>query len=333
MRYTTWGPKFGCCGHAHRHFEQAEACLKKTKNSDREIREVSDRYDVFNFNPETGPGVVKGSQLNNNPDSIETFNKNTTEEVNNHFTVERRFEMMENITEMVVNGFQRAMIVAGCGGTGKTFNIISKIRDMGYEERQVQNVDTITEENDEDAVVSMDNNYYVKVSGATSATGLYRLLHDHQNSIIVMDDCDSYLSNDNSVNILKAVLDTSGERLVTWNSTFIENLGLPTSFHFNGKVIFISNKKIKQVPQPLLSRSLVLDMDMNKNEIIERARMLDDKLLPALDSDDRNMLFDFVESNVEKFRDVSLRTFVLSSPYIEAGYEEKDWKDMLMFTS
>ena len=337
-RYTTWGPISGGCQHAHRSVEQAQNCLqmskvkfeKKGQPFDREIREIEDRNEAINYDPQRGPGRVYSThtQYNNNPNT-KTVVTEQKQDVRNRFTVARRFEMMESITEMVINGYQRAMIVSGCGGTGKTYNIMNKIYEHGLTEVEA-------DINSDDVVIdeSFDcNTNYIKVTGATSPTGLYRLLYENKNSMIIMDDCDSYLNNDNAINILKAVLDTTGDGTVSWKSTFIENLGLPTSFQFKGKIIFISNKKIKQIPQPILSRSLVLDMDLNKYEIVERARTIEDSLLPDMEKEQRTELFNFVEEYINEFRDVSLRTFVLSAPYIQAGYKDKDWKDMLLFTS
>lgn len=147
----------------------------------------------------------------------------------------------------------------------------------------------------------------------------------------MFDDCDSVFSNPNAVNILKAVLDTSGDGTVSWVSPAVENAGLPTQFQFNGRVIFISNKQTSALPQPILSRSLIVDMDMDKHDILERAKFLDSVLLPKLNDVQRAELFAFVELNLDDFRDVSLRLFVLASPFIECKFP--NWRELVLFTS
>lgn len=252
------------------------------------------------------------------------------------FSVEKRFEMLEEVTAMVLGGEQRAELVIGNGGSGKTFTILQVLRAAGLEEVEIENLEEGEElEEGDDSESSNestdDNGKFLKVTGATSPIGLYRTLYTHRKATIVFDDCDSVFSNQNSVNILKAVLDTSGDGTVTWASPGIERAGLPSSFRFDGKVIFISNKKYHQVPQPLLSRALILDMDMTSQDILARARMLAKNLLPRLSEEQREEMFSFAEENLSKFRDVSLRMFVLSEPYWRLNKPNR--KDLMLFTN
>ena len=290
------------CGHAHRLAEQAQGCC--SRKGGKEIQEIESRADL----KKTDPAPIK--------------EKKTAAK---KFSVEKRFDILKTISGMVCRGSQRSIFVAGNGGTGKTFTIFDEIEKHGLTKEEV----TIT--SDDDNVVTSDSDAYIKVSGASSPLGLYRVLYENSDSLIVFDDCDGFLNNDNAVNILKAVLDTSGDGTVSWRSPIVERMGLPDSFQFRGRAIFISNKEINKIPQPILSRSLILDITLDNREICERARMLGDKLLPALSLDQRAALFDFVEEHANEFRDVSLRTFVLAAPYIAEG--RTDWKDLVLFTS
>lgn len=243
------------------------------------------------------------------------------------FSVPDRFNMMAQLTDLLVTGRQKAMLIVGNGGSGKTYTVTSKIESHGFVGVNASICEESDEESDE---VSHNDKEYLKVTGATSPMGLYKILFENRTSLIVFDDCDSVFSNTNSVNILKAVLDTSGDGSVSWASPAIERAGMPTSFKFTGKVIFISNKKVNQIPQPLLSRSLIVDMDMTPQDIIDRARMLGTHLTPNLSSEKRERLIDFVEANLSSFRDVSLRLFVLASPFLEADLP--NWEDLTIFT-
>lgn len=321
MRYTAWlGSEGKTCGHTHRHLEHASKCASHMGG---EVRQAETKAGLQNFDLERGPGMkVDDNQISSGQDSMP---KAATPK--SQFSVSKRFDMLSKITEMVIQGYQRSELIVGCGGTGKTKTIMDQIKAQGLKE-----VDVVpTGEEGEELDQNEGNGSFIKISGATSPTGLYRVLYENADATIVMDDCDGFLANDAAVNILKTVLDTSGDGVVSWNSPAITKMDLPTSFQFRGRMIFISNKKINQVPQPLLSRSLVLDMDMNNSEIIDRARMLGDNLLPKLDEQQRKELFDFVEENADTLRDVSLRTFVLAEPYIAAGFD--DWKDMVLFSA
>lgn len=241
------------------------------------------------------------------------------------FSANQRFDMMGEITEMVLTGGHRSMLVVGNGGTGKTYTILDVLKEQGLSPMEI-------DENDLAEIGDADlSNVYLKISGSISPMGLYRLLYENQNRVILFDDCDSVLTNTNSVNFLKAALDTTGDNEICWSSPMVQREGLPTSFIFKGKVIFISNKTKRQIPQPLLSRSLVIDMEMSSRDILDRAKYLNAKLLPRLSESQRQELFQFVEDNLYEFSEVTMRMFVLSSPFIEKG--KANWKDLVLFTT
>jgi len=71
-------------------------------------------------------------------------------------------------------------------------------------------------------------------------------------------------------------------------------------------------------------------MEMSYRDILDRARGLDDKLLPDLDAEQRKALFDFVEANLYAFNEVTMRLFVLSAPFVKS--RPNSWKDLVLFT-
>ena len=91
--------------------------------------------------------------------------------------------------------------------------------------------------------------------------------------MLVLDDCDSVLVDDVALNILKAALDTSKKRVVSWNteSRVLRQEDLPNSFEFKGGVIFITNinfknvrsKKLKEQLEALESRCHYLDLTID----------------------------------------------------------------------
>ena len=84
-----------------------------------------------------------------------------------------------------------------------------------------------------------------------SAIGLYQKLFKFSNpgNILVLDDCDSILFDDIALNILKAALDSSKKRYISWNteSRVLANEGVPDRFEFRGSVIMITNIKFDYV--------------------------------------------------------------------------------------
>ena len=168
-----------------------------------------------------------------------------------------RFDIMDSMTQAVVDGVVRSMIVVGPPGVGKSFNVVKKL-----EEANLFNM------------IGGDIRFEV-VKGATTALGLYAKLYEYskEGDVLVFDDCDSILMDELSLNILKAALDTNKKRTIHWNSDskLLQREGIPNKFDFKGACIFITNIKFDNVRSAKLrdhlsaleSRSHYIDLSMN----------------------------------------------------------------------
>ena len=168
-----------------------------------------------------------------------------------------RFDIMDSMTQAVVDGVVRSMIVVGPPGVGKSFNVVKKL-----EEANLFNM------------IGGDIRFEV-VKGATTALGLYAKLYEYskEGDVLVFDDCDSILMDELSLNILKAALDTNKKRTIHWNSDskLLQREGIPNKFDFKGACIFITNIKFENVRSAKLrdhlsaleSRSHYIDLTMN----------------------------------------------------------------------
>ena len=168
-----------------------------------------------------------------------------------------RFEIMDAMTQAVVEGVVRSMIVVGPPGVGKSYGVVRKL-----EEANLFNM------------IGGDIRYEV-VKGSTTALGLYAKLYEfsREGDVLVFDDCDSILMDEVSLNILKAALDTNKKRTLHWNSDsrLLRNEGIPNKFDFKGACIFITNikfdnvrsKKLRDHLEALESRSHYIDLTMD----------------------------------------------------------------------
>ena len=168
-----------------------------------------------------------------------------------------RFDIMDSMTQAVVDGVVRSMIVVGPPGVGKSFNVVKKL-----EEANLFNM------------IGGDIRFEV-VKGATTALGLYAKLYEYsrEGDVLVFDDCDSILMDELSLNILKAALDTNKKRTIHWNSDskLLQREGIPNKFDFKGACIFITNIKFDSIRSTKLrdhlsaleSRSHYIDLTMN----------------------------------------------------------------------
>ena len=221
-----------------------------------------------------------------------------------------RFEILEDMTRAVKKGAVRAMIVSGAPGVGKSFGV-----------ERVLGKHTLMADIADDSKLKK----FEIVKGAMSAIGLYSKLYEYSDakSILVFDDCDSVLLDDLSLNILKAALDTSKKRTISWNtdSRLLRSEGVPNSFEFKGGAIFITNikfdnvrsKKLRDHLEALESRCHYLDLTIDTErekilrikQVITECGMLDDYEFTDLEKD---VLVDFIDLNKKKLRELSLRT-------------------------
>jgi hypothetical protein len=185
----------------------------------------------------------------------QTKREETDEEV--MARIGERFDIMDAMTQAVVEGVVRSMIVVGPPGVGKSYGIVKKLSEANLFN-----------------AIAGDIRYEV-VKGATTALGLYAKLYEYSRDgdVLVFDDCDSILMDELSLNILKAALDTNKKRVLHWNSDskLLQREGIPNKFEFKGACIFITNikfdtvrsKKLRDHLEALESRSHYIDLTMD----------------------------------------------------------------------
>lgn len=119
--------------------------------------------------------------------------------------------------------------------------------------------------------------YEVFKGHIASAVNLYQLLYEHNQpgKIVVLDDNDEILSDAAAVNILKGALESGeGAREISYKSQRMpkdeDGERLPTKFEYVGKMFFISNKYLRDLPGPLKSRAFKVELDLTPEEIVQR---------------------------------------------------------------
>ena len=72
-----------------------------------------------------------------------------------------------------------------------------------------------------------------------------------EGEVFIIDDTDRIFDTVESVEVLKAALDTRGNKMVDWGKAYSTHLArhkCPTSFVYNGRVIIITNRNIRSAP-------------------------------------------------------------------------------------
>jgi hypothetical protein len=221
--------------------------------------------------------------------------------------IERRFNILDDMTKASINGDIRAMIVQGPPGVGKSYGVEYQLEKAGLFDK-----------------MSGRKIKYEVIKGAMTPIGLYATLYRHSDpkNVLVFDDCDSILLDDLALNILKAALDSGKKRRIHWNadSALLRREGIPDSFDFKGSVIFITNlkfdniksKKLQDHLEALQSRCHFLDLtlDTTRDKIL-RIRQIFRKgdLFQDYDftPEQGEQIVQFVQDNHARLREISLR--------------------------
>lgn len=240
--------------------------------------------------------------------------------------IRKRFDVMNKMGKGIIAGVIRSLIISGAPGIGKTFGL----------EQQLKKAE------------SRGDIEFDFIKGKISAIGLYTKLWENSNAgcVTVLDDIDVF-SDEDVLNILKAALDTGEERWISWGtaSSWLEDKGIPNTFQYEGSVIFITNmnvdreleKSSKLTPHldALVSRSIYLDLGVHSNrdimirveDVIANTDMLIDK---GLSTSEETELVAWMKENVDRLRNVSLRTALFIADFIKT--DKHEWKDIAEVT-
>jgi hypothetical protein len=240
-----------------------------------------------------------------------------------------RFQVLQDMTQAVKEGTVRAMIVTGPPGVGKSFG-----------------VEEVLGKQDLFNTLGNKRPKYEIVKGAMSAIGLYSKLYHYseKGNVIVFDDCDSVLLDDLSLNILKAALDSSKKRTISWNtdSRMLRSEGVPDKFEFKAGAIFITNIKFENVRSKKLQDHLAalesrchyvdLQMDTDREKVLRIKQIVEDGMLDSYEFEPvvRDEVVDFIVENRAKMRELSLRT-VLKVADLRKSFAT-NWKGMAEVT-
>lgn len=216
-----------------------------------------------------------------------------------------RFDILNDMTQAAVDGVVRGMVVTGPPGVGKSFGV-----------EQVLNENRMF-----DKMAGKRDRFQV-IKGASSAIGLYKVLFENadKGSVLVMDDCDTVLHDETSLNLLKAALDSGKKRMLSWNtdSALLRREGIPDRFEFKGSVIFITNLKfegtrgkLKDHLDAIMSRCHYLDLtlDTMRDKFLRCKQLVADGMLDEYKFEKKQVsqLMNYMAANKENLREVSLR--------------------------
>lgn len=198
-------------------------------------------------------------------------------------------------------------------------------------------------------------NQPVSISGTISAVKLFGKFQEARKpgQVMIIDDTDKVLEDQESLEILKGVLDTKKDKIVDWDkySTALQKSNIKSQFKYEGRCIIITNKQLRTVPDanptmqqqrilPVLSRCHYFKAGVPSNQWkIESIRMHQEGYDSAFDDykyelrcfQEVNLtiqlqIIEWLEENADDLREISFRTCAM---LVELQKQEPDfWKEM-----
>jgi hypothetical protein len=270
----------------------------------------------------------KGAQQALDDDDDEDELATEADEVVDAALIKKRFEMLSKLGDGVVNSNIRSLIVSGSAGVGKTFELEKKLK-QAEKEGKIKSFDT--------------------TKGTMSAIGLYQMLYLNRKKgqVTLLDDTDRVFYDEEAINILKAALDTSAVRTISWAkaSKTLTDSDTPNKFDYEGSVIFISNIDLDKIVakggrlaphiNALISRSIFLDLAIHspKAIMVRIEQVLKDSTLAAdlgLTPKEVNELVKWMTDNLDTLRHVSIREVGKISMMMKV--DSANWKEMALTT-
>jgi hypothetical protein len=237
------------------------------------------------------------------------------------------FLMLDKIVDACARSVVRGLVVTGPPGIGKSFGV----------EKQLEAANMFR------TMAGQDPRYEV-VSGGVSAIGLYQKLYYNRSTsqVLVFDDCDGILFEEESLNLLKAALNSGDKRRICWNkeSRVLQVEDIPDQFDFEASIVFLSNidfertiskgSRIAAHLEAIMSRCHYLDLEIGstRDKLLRIKQIVRDGMLTSYNfaPAEEQAVLDFVFDNSEYLRELSLRMVKKIADFVKA--DPKGWHEM-----
>lgn len=263
----------------------------------------------------------------------EQFRANETDEAAME-RIARSFDILNEITDAAAQGIIKGVVVSGPPGIGKSYGVNKTLEQANFTR-------TLSDKQEKFEIIC----------GSMTPIGLYKKLYLNRQKgfVTVLDDCDTALFDEQALNLLKAALDTTEKRRLSWlaESHALRKEEIPDTFDFEGSIIFLTNLDFEDVKsnkiaahlQAILSRCHYMNLEISsqKDQLLRikqvvRFGMLDSYNLSPKDKAD---VVDFVFDNADDMKELSLRAVIKLADLAQAdrsGSLNRGWEELAEMT-
>jgi len=320
-------------------FSHLDYLVRKQKNDSIVAAGITD-YKVVSSRP--GDPEAPSSTLTKVATAV---GKAYVDPIEDMFTLDEKFDLMEDLIDMVINREADGVIIAGKGGIGKTFSYLSRFKAAGkldavevtpsIEDLQASEINP--EDSEETMVakayleIPRPVGDYVVIKGKATPKALYRILFENRKRHILFDDCDSILQNDDCASLLKSALDTYANKYVSWRSESVfGDASLPQSFKFDGAIGFITNLELSDIDEALLTRCYKVNVSMNTTQRLDRMRKVLINVMPEVAMSTKLEALDILDQCKDLTDNINFRT-LMQTITIRNG-SSKNWKQLSKYS-
>jgi len=162
-------------------------------------------------------------------------------------------DILKQYIDMVAKGYVNSLLCHSKAGYGKTHTTIKYLKE--------NNID------------------YKYVNGFSTAVGLYKLLYNNNDRIIVIDDVETLFQDDKIINLLKGALWNVGteKRIISYSSSSKVLEEYPDKFIYTGRIIILMNdvnKKNNESFNALMSRMLKYEIKYSLKELKQLSKQI-----------------------------------------------------------
>jgi len=170
--------------------------------------------------------------------------------------INQYYENLRNAIERLAKGYVNSVFICGRTSTGKTYQVISKLNEMGLE----------------------PNKDYVEFAGEMSSAFVYRFLYENNGKILIFRDLINLITNLRSVELLKTATETREPRIIRKGNYSKHTEDLPDYFECKSKFIFEFNalryNGLKEDIEALLSRGDFITVNLSFDDIANIMRKI-----------------------------------------------------------
>jgi hypothetical protein len=240
--------------------------------------------------------------------------------------IQARFKVMTAFIKAMAAGKKMNLIVSGAGGTGKS--------------HATQTILEAEKEKHPSKKITFEK-------GKVTPPMVYQLAWEHKEpgEILVLDDADGIFQYDDSLMILKAIMDTSAQRWVSWRTAGKLPNDIEPKFEMKGHLIFLTNLNFAAMMQSgsrqsihlqaLMTRAHYLDLKLHTpRQLVTWVSYMTRKggigIKHGLTKDQQEEVLKWIRENMDRLRDISLRTVVKLVELIDVTEEgwNGPWREM-----